>query len=169
MKVLVTKIPDGGLDVSFSKNKDWIKEGLSEKDELKDYLNDDLKCDCHLEVLKEDVFVKGKVSLILKPLCSKCGKEFTQEYSIDLDLTCLPDRQQSNSRGKDYMDGDTGLNYYRKDEIDLGVIAREQLFLTLPMTYLCREDCPGLCLNCGADMNVEPCGCGKPLEENLKN
>ena len=25
--------------------------------------------------------------------------------------------------------------------------------------YLCSEDCKGLCPQCGADLNVEECGC----------
>jgi uncharacterized protein len=36
---------------------------------------------------------------------------------------------------------------------------REQFTLAVPMKRLCREDCRGLCLKCGANRNREDCGC----------
>jgi uncharacterized protein len=38
-------------------------------------------------------------------------------------------------------------------------MVREQLFLTIPMKRLCREDCGGLCPSCGANRNLTPCEC----------
>ena len=32
----------------------------------------------------------------------------------------------------------------------------------VPPVPLCRPDCPGLCLGCGADLASEPCSCGEP-------
>ena len=40
----------------------------------------------------------------------------------------------------------------------------EQLQLELPMKALCREDCKGLCPQCGADRNAAPCDCAPPSE-----
>ena len=45
------------------------------------------------------------------------------------------------------------------DRIDLAPLARETLLLELPLAPLCREDCAGLCPECGADRNAGPCGC----------
>ncbi len=36
---------------------------------------------------------------------------------------------------------------------------REELILTYPQKVLCKEDCKGLCIRCGADMNEEKCKC----------
>ena len=38
-------------------------------------------------------------------------------------------------------------------------MVREQIFLTVPMKPLCREDCQGRCPRCGADLNAGACGC----------
>ena len=43
--------------------------------------------------------------------------------------------------------------------VDLGEAIREYALLALPMQPLCRPDCLGICPNCGADRNVEACGC----------
>jgi uncharacterized protein len=44
-------------------------------------------------------------------------------------------------------------------ELDLRPVIREQWLLVVPQFALCREDCQGLCLTCGADLNAGPCGC----------
>jgi uncharacterized protein len=49
--------------------------------------------------------------------------------------------------------------YYDHDQIDLGEMVREQLFLGVPMRRLCREDCKGLCPECGVNRNNERCDC----------
>ena len=42
---------------------------------------------------------------------------------------------------------------------------REQLYLALPMKPLCREDCRGLCAECGANLNLTTCGCARRWED----
>jgi uncharacterized protein len=45
------------------------------------------------------------------------------------------------------------------DEVDLEPLARETVVLELPQAPLCREDCLGLCPECGADRNEGTCTC----------
>ena len=42
---------------------------------------------------------------------------------------------------------------------------REQLYLALPMKPLCREDCKGLCPNCGTNWNRGTCDCKQGWED----
>lgn len=44
-------------------------------------------------------------------------------------------------------------------EVDLGPMVREELVLAAPAFVLCRDDCRGLCAQCGRDLNEGPCGC----------
>jgi uncharacterized protein len=50
------------------------------------------------------------------------------------------------------------------DEIDLEPLARETVVLELPQAPLCREDCLGLCPECGIDRNEGTCSCQPPLD-----
>lgn len=50
---------------------------------------------------------------------------------------------------------------------DLDTLLREDILLFLPSKVLCKEDCKGLCATCGADLNLAPCGCKKPLDPRL--
>jgi uncharacterized protein len=49
-------------------------------------------------------------------------------------------------------------------EIDLRPAVREEWLLTAPSLMLCREDCKGLCPNCGADLNTGPCECAPAVD-----
>jgi uncharacterized protein len=48
------------------------------------------------------------------------------------------------------------------EQLDLLPLVRDALLLELPLAPLCRDDCLGLCPVCGADRNVDPCGCPDP-------
>lgn len=49
--------------------------------------------------------------------------------------------------------------FYRGDHLELGPMLREHIILAAPMQPLCREDCAGLCAQCGKDLNEGPCRC----------
>ncbi|MDQ3742615.1 MAG: DUF177 domain-containing protein [Actinomycetota bacterium] len=43
-----------------------------------------------------------------------------------------------------------------EEELDLHAWARDALALALPAQIVCRDDCAGLCPQCGKNLNVEP-------------
>ncbi|MBQ7217580.1 MAG: DUF177 domain-containing protein, partial [Synergistaceae bacterium] len=49
----------------------------------------------------------------------------------------------------------------------------ESIYTLIPTKILCREDCKGLCPNCGADLNYGECSCRNenidPRLEALRN
>jgi uncharacterized protein len=45
------------------------------------------------------------------------------------------------------------------DQIDLAPVVREYVLLDLPEAPLCREDCAGICPQCGIDRNTGTCDC----------
>ncbi len=44
------------------------------------------------------------------------------------------------------------------DRLDLEPLVRDAIYLELPQAPLCKEDCQGLCPECGADRNTVDCG-----------
>src|SRR6185503_8978804 len=58
---------------------------------------------------------------------------------------------------------DLNTNVYRDDRIDLNEILREQFYLALPMKPLCRENCAGLCPQCGMNRNTGTCSCATEI------
>jgi uncharacterized protein len=56
---------------------------------------------------------------------------------------------------------------YDGETIDLEPLFREQFVLAIPYAPLCREDCLGLCAQCGINRNQGTCACEKPIDPRL--
>ena len=67
-----------------------------------------------------------------------------------------------DSREVDQPGGDLELRspYVDGDELDLRAWARDSLVLSLPTQVICREDCLGLCAECGENLNEAGTGHG---------
>jgi len=52
------------------------------------------------------------------------------------------------------------------DHIDAEPLLRETVLLSLPVAPVCDEACAGLCPTCGADRNVDPCGCDADVRDD---
>jgi uncharacterized protein len=46
-------------------------------------------------------------------------------------------------------------------ELDISKDLRDFVILSMPERHLCKEDCRGLCPNCGVDLNTETCRCAE--------
>ena len=49
-------------------------------------------------------------------------------------------------------------------DLDLTELLHDFVILAIPSRNLCSEDCKGLCVNCGANLNIEPCNCKRESE-----
>ena len=61
-------------------------------------------------------------------------------------------------------DADEDFYPITDDTIDLGPLVRDAIVLELPMAPLCRDDCAGLCPQCGANRNEGDCSCVAPRD-----
>ena len=52
--------------------------------------------------------------------------------------------------------------YLVGERLDADRWATDATILALPLVIRCREDCAGLCPQCGSDLNVVACGCTPP-------
>jgi uncharacterized protein len=46
--------------------------------------------------------------------------------------------------------------YFKGEELDVAAWARDAYALALPAQVVCRDDCAGLCPECGANLNEQP-------------
>jgi uncharacterized protein len=54
--------------------------------------------------------------------------------------------------------------YLAGELLDVDRWATDAAILALPIVIRCREDCAGLCPQCGADRNLVACGCEPPKD-----
>ncbi len=71
--------------------------------------------------------------------------------------------------GDELLAADLDVVYYDDLVVPFDPLVEEQLQLELPMKALCREDCRGLCAQCGADRNAAPCDCAPPPDERWRS
>jgi uncharacterized protein len=51
------------------------------------------------------------------------------------------------------------LSVFDGEAIDVDEIVREQILLSVPDRALCDENCRGICLMCGTNLNAGSCEC----------
>lgn len=106
----------------------------------------------------ERVAVRGTVSTRVHLECVRCLREF--DLPMEVPLVLYAERTGSTSREEqEALERDDFMLFHDGRRLDLRDSVREALLLELPITPRCREDCPGLCPKCGAELSLGPCGC----------
>ncbi len=109
--------------------------------------------------------VRGEVQTRLSVQCDRCLNEVVFPLQIPFDLIYAPADPGAGQAGEHELhERDLDIAVYEHDQIELDELVLEQLELSLPSRVLCRTECRGLCPQCGADLNVEPCQCAPQLD-----
>ena len=114
---------------------------------------------------KEKFRLVGDVRTELEVVCSRCIEPFRLPVNAHFDQRYLPASAASNEEDREIPEEDLETSYYRDDQIDLNELLREQFYLVLPMKPLCREECRGLCPQCGTNLNSGTCDCEAVWED----
>lgn len=102
-----------------------------------------------LEAVMEGVLVSGTASAPLAGECGRCLDPVTSTIEVDLqELYAYPESDATEDEAS-RLEGDF---------LDLEPALRDAVVLALPLTPLCREDCGGLCVVCGARRDDVDCG-----------
>jgi uncharacterized protein len=107
-----------------------------------------------------DLHVEGTVETSIRFRCSRCTKEFSRPVAASFDLSYLPQPKWANEGAEiELKYEDMEVAYYDGISFDVDLMVLEQIELAIPMKFVCRDDCRGLCCKCGADLNDETCLC----------
>jgi uncharacterized protein len=110
--------------------------------------------DLRLEAVMEGVLVTGSAEAGLEGECARCLAPITDEVAVSFqELFVYDDRDQGHRAGDD-LDGD--VRRLEGDLLDLEPLLRDAVVLELPFQPLCEDDCPGLCIECGARLADDP-------------
>jgi uncharacterized protein len=103
-----------------------------------------VELDVRLESVTEGVYVSGTVSAALEGECARCLDPITDTVTVELgELFAYPDSVTDETTDEDE------LPRVLDDAVDLEQTVRDALVVDLPLAPLCRDDCPGLCSDCG--------------------
>lgn len=86
--------------------------------------------------------LSGEITFVLDGECTRCLAHAEREYVVSFD----------EAAGED---GYPVVN----DKIDLGKIVDDTVIMNMPVKFLCKEDCKGICAGCGVNLNNAECKC----------
>jgi DUF177 domain-containing protein len=108
--------------------------------------------DLRLEAVMEGVLVTGTAEADLEGECVRCLESIEDTLHVDLQELFVYD--EANNPVAD--DEDSDVSRLEGDLLDLEPVLRDTVVLALPFQPLCRDDCPGLCIECGARLADDP-------------
>ena len=154
MKIIVSKIPEEGIEVHSRENAETL--AISPSDII---LTDNVQIDATISREDETFFVDGTIKATLLLPCNRCAEEFT--YTIDTLFHCHeePMSHATTDSDQSLRKRDMDIDHYAGEEIEINNLIREQVLLAVPMHPLCKPDCLGLCPKCGQNLNIKKCNC----------
>ncbi|MFC1489916.1 DUF177 domain-containing protein [Candidatus Latescibacterota bacterium] len=122
-------------------------------------------CEMHkyIDLSKLDIEIKAHA----EQNCSLCVEPFRFEINGELSLVVrhmkkgelFPSFTEDDSGDIEAYDDNLIFLPYGEDSIDITENVHDALLLAVPTKPLCKDDCKGLCTECGENLNISDCGC----------
>ena len=112
-----------------------------------------VELDLRLEAVMEGVLVTGSAYAGLDGECVRCLGPISEDLEVDFQELFLYD---DDNRDRGTPTEEDEISTLEKDLLDLEPLLRDAVVLALPFQPLCRDDCPGLCVECGARLADDP-------------
>ena len=100
-------------------------------------------------------YLEGRADARFEVECSRCLRMFETPVHADFAEQYYATIGVANGEPLDEAPVDS-KSIDSDFKIDLTPLLREELFLAMPFAPLHAEDCKGLCLACGRDLNTDP-------------
>ncbi|HKT88060.1 MAG TPA: DUF177 domain-containing protein [Candidatus Sulfotelmatobacter sp.] len=113
----------------------------------------------------QDIRLRGRLSTGLELQCARCLEPIKQDIKREFELLYRPLGADAGRDELSVTDAEAEIGYYQGDGLLLEDVLREQVLLALPLKITCREDCKGLCPQCGKNLNQEQCSCSTEVAD----
>jgi uncharacterized protein len=127
----------------------------------------DIALEVRFEAVSEGVLATGTAIAPLAGECARCLAPLTSSVTVGFQELFLyaegrhdkhekydkHEKHEKHDKHDEQEEQDAeGLYHLDGDLLDLEPAFRDAVVLALPMSPLCREDCPGLCAECGVPL-----------------
>jgi uncharacterized protein len=109
-----------------------------------------VEVDLRIEAVMEGVLVTGTAQVILEGECARCLEPIHDEVEVRFQELFVYDDKDVDP------DEELEVSVLQDDLVDLEPLLRDAVVLALPFQPLCQDDCPGLCVECGARLADDP-------------
>ena len=96
------------------------------------------------------VMLRADVQYRFDGVCDRCAESFSRDVTLPISHVLVASLNDESN--EDFV-------LLEDFQLPLDELVRTDLFLSLPMKSLCREDCQGLCPQCGCNLNEGTCDC----------
>jgi uncharacterized protein len=156
MKIDLSGLFNGSLDkISINHSVDLSDLIYSTYTPIKDKVIVNGKLFAKAEVIYLDI----DVSYTFHGYCDRCASELAKDFSFNVKKIIVEELQNEND-DDDYI-------VVNNRTLDLDELINEEVSLSLPTKILCKDDCKGLCAQCGTNLNVSKCDCKKDVDPRL--
>ena len=87
-------------------------------------------------------------------LCDRCGETIKRDIKGRLQIIFTSDRDKIEDENDDYKWWNGSA-----DGIDITQEVLDAIMLDIPVKILCKENCKGICIQCGQNLNEKQCRC----------
>jgi uncharacterized protein len=124
-------------------------------DAVHESISGEITVEVELESTLDDIAVVGTIAVPWEGQCRRCLRPLAERIVVDVD-----ERYAEQPAAHD------DAFPIEHGQLDLAPMVREHVLLVVDEPRLCRLDCPGLCPDCGADLEAGPCGCERAVVDD---
>ena len=153
-----------------------LKEGINEFEEIvpsknyklpeSEYYPNSITLKIYVDRLENLFRFKISISTVAIISCDRCLENFKSDFNETIEHLYQLGHSDLDSDEIEYLQDNS-------KEIDISNTICDLFILNRPIQALCKKDCKGLCVNCGADLNKKSCDCDQhnidPRFEKLKS
>tara|TARA_Y100001936_G_scaffold248329_1_gene295949 strand:+ start:909 stop:1439 length:531 start_codon:yes stop_codon:yes gene_type:complete len=151
----IEDIPESGLNLDLLACKEQF-----EIDQPDCSLWDDIKLRGRFSKIEQDINFSGELQAVLKVACTRCLNKFSYNIDTEIKAHFIPlDKAIFLGNEIEIKETEIEQETYEGGKIDLRRSVRDQVLLEIPLMHLCRENCKGICSECGSDLNSGQCEC----------
>ena len=151
MKLDITRgVQTKGIDVPFTLEETWGEDRWG-GDTVR-YVSP-VRLSGTYMITGETVVINAQAQTVVESRCARCLAPALTEVSAPVSEAFVRETEGEETAEEQYT--------YQGHVLDLTDAVRTSVLLEVPTRILCREDCKGLCDQCGANLNVTTCSCRK--------
>jgi uncharacterized protein len=98
--------------------------------------------------------ITGRLRAEIETDCDRCLEPVRRPIDSDFELFYRPAPDKDVPHELAIDEGEAEIGFYEGDGIELAEVFREYVLLALPMQQICKEECQGICPQCGLNRNI---------------
>jgi uncharacterized protein len=106
-----------------------------------------------------EIRIQGRIRGEIETDCDRCLEPVRRPINSGFDLFYRPNPGSTTPHELAIDEGEAEIGFYEDGGIELAEVIREHVLLSLPMQQICKEECQGICPQCGQNRNTGRCQC----------